>query len=212
MNPCFIKYLYCGQVKKKVQISNMTAADALWWHKNVQSFIKQYLPHRADSHWNWRFRQRVYGVIDQSKFLKITTEVDDTPYILGMLHIHTNSRFIIDKTKRSCFLWYVSTMPYHLYEEYNIPLLSGVGKALIDASICESYAANHQGRLWLHAAKPHKKDASDDNNLLNYYKKLEMSPVQAHHMINRVRKNDGRYFYYDEHGAQSAIALYNDLR
>ncbi|WP_147464152.1 hypothetical protein [Pseudomonas syringae group genomosp. 3] len=159
----------------KVEIIPMTASHADWWHQNVQTTINTKYralndrsPQnakkkvRADFNWDWDVYHWLISVHNFAHssaqhspavgltMVVVNTKGEQVP--IGMMTLVPRYLCSSDRFGEKTYLWFLASAPAATYDEWlNGKALDGVGSALVDAAIQESYKAEADGAILLHA-------------------------------------------------------------
>lgn len=170
-----------------VEVVQMTARHAVWWHEKVQPLVrKHYRAHnpkgeakennkevRADIRWNWKWWLRLTHLHNLSHpnsrtapavgltILAIDKKGQRIP--VGMLTVVPRYLCNPEHWTRKGYIWFVAGVPDEFYNTYLGRPLGGVGKALIDSAIVLTKNATGDGSMLLHASPR----GGDD--LVSYY-------------------------------------------
>jgi hypothetical protein len=188
--------------KVEIKIEPLTALHCNWWHKNVQAHIDANGSGRADTGWNWKTwflctklstsQCPVYGLAVMGQSKSATGEVQYLP--MGLTIVVKNYPSFSDNSKKSSYLWFLSALPNSLYQDLGFENYKAVGRAVIDAVLCDTFNNWMLGVVGLHA------DPAGGENLPDWYRKIGMEQIDPAIAIPKLkghrRKNDGRFFTY----------------
>lgn len=213
-----------------IEIRRMTSGDALYWDREVLPTIKRIeierlvgirpdAQPRADAYWlaTWSMIRRAYGTLSHlSSMVRPLKSEPTTPQTWTVLAPGNHGNVPIGMlmglarqdlpkgapTGPHAFAWLLTTAPDEHLEANGIPSTLALGKVLLDVIIQVSLATNCEGRVILHA------DPRGGPGLLVFYSRSMMQlldPAQVPRVVLN-RKNDGRYFHFDE-GRAGAFAM-----
>lgn len=201
-NAKFIRQLPGSSGLVKIKVRTLSFRHCHWWHLNVQSRIDESFTERADEGWDWRklylmtklstLRYPVYGFA----VLGCSNQggVDEDYLPMGMAIMVRNYPYLNDKSKKSNFLWYLSSLPKSLLADLGFEQYKAVGRGVVDSVLCDAFNSWLLGVVSLHA------DPAGGDELMNWYGSIGMEQVDADIEIPKPRgflkKNDGRYFCY----------------
>ena len=187
--------------------------EARFWHQRIQPAIRQEAA-RPDRNWNWPRMVKFYAEADRQLgrepvFLQILAEsAAGEPIPVAQILISLGYPFVPDPQNQCGFLWFLARAPKAMLVHYGIPTDIKVMRPLIDVGIQESFNAEHQGRILLHAARTGN-DTADRKLFDAYLNEAKLKNYSAFSMRFLLsRRNDGRIFYADE---LLAVALSKDL-
>lgn len=190
-----------------LRVAKMGMVHAEWWDANIQPKIDRDST-RADAAWNWPLIFRATTAI--AKFAR----QDPASYVVGielpnngflpcaMIQLVQRYRDLRRPNLDAVFLWYLSDAPRSALLESRLvsddmtPRL--LGTLSLDVALTVSFNGKMNGRVGLHAAK------EGGDRLVNWYLGRNMERVSRTASISGFRRNDGRYFVYDEGRALQA--------
>lgn len=213
-----------------IEIRRMTAGDAQYWDREVLPTIKRIeferlvgirpdAQPRADAYWpaTWSMIRRAYGTLSHLPSMMRPLKPEPTaPQTWTVLapgnHGHVPIGMLMGLTGQylpegaptgpHVFAWLLTTAPDEHLEANGIPGALALGRVLLDVVIQISLATSSEGRVMLHA------DPRGGPGLLIFYSRsmmLLLDPAQVPRVVLN-RKNDGRYFLFDE-GRAGAFAM-----
>ncbi|MCX2901080.1 hypothetical protein [Pseudomonas mandelii] len=174
----------------RIEFLPMTAAHATWWHQNVQSIINTkyralsdstpknaHKKVRTDIDWDWELWHWLLSVHNfghasaiKSPAMGLTlAAINEEGFAvpIGMMTLVPRYLCNSDKIGEKTYLWFLASAPSTTYDDWlDGKALDGVGSALIDAAIQESYKVKADGAVLLHA------DPDGGQYLLDTYKGL----------------------------------------
>ena len=202
----------------------MGPQHVLWWQANVQPHIDEDLA-RPDHGWNWMLfapLTRVTGLAAAHKPAGYAVGLvvrGAEPWFIpcAMVLLVGRARALDDSSKRSAYVWYLSTAPEEALldiQEYRLEsddVPKQLGSIALDTAITHSLNSRRRGRLALHAA------TKGGEALLAWYRRKGMQVFpEAQRLPFEVRRllapNDGRYCYYTIPEAVEASRRLDHLR
>ncbi|MCG8494197.1 MAG: hypothetical protein MI743_21480 [Sneathiellales bacterium] len=196
---------------QKVWVEELGNPDRIkWWQRYVQPEIAKL--DQPDKNWNWKklYSRRLLFPAKEPRFFALCMKGDEQEIVLSLCYCLCVEQFPVDLEKESLFVWYISRAPKQAIGKFTelqkIPGLLGQGS--LDATLVKSLAKGHNGRVWLHA------DGKGGKDLLNTYISWGMTKIPKTTSIYRfgVECNDGRYLFFDEHQAESAMSEFDIYR
>lgn len=198
----FVRLLPGSSGLIKIKVRPLSFRHCHWWHKNIQSRIDESFADRADEGWDWRklyiltkvstLRYPVYGFVVLGRSNPERINEDYSP--MGMAIVVRNYPYLNDKSKKSNFLWYLSSLPKALLVDLGFEQYKAVGRGVVDSVLCDAFQNWLLGVVSLHA------DPAGGDELMNWYRSIGMTQVDKEIEIPKPRgilkKNDGRYFCY----------------
>jgi hypothetical protein len=183
-----------------VRISDMTAADALWWDRKIGPHHLS-ITGRADRFWEWSVLLPACTLIQKAKgrqcrALVVWAKADNQKFVRAGMSMFIQRYPYLDVRQPSDaeFIWFISGAdPAVLASKFGISHPPSLARVFIDMGIVLSQNVGTEGRIGLHAA------LAGGESLLNVYSRceLEQLPATAPLPTGLRRPNDGRFFYAD---------------
>ena len=207
----------------ELRVTRMAFSQVLWWHSHVQPIIDGD-PSRADRDWNWllyvSFATLTGELLDrQPAGYTVGIVVREKGHIIpcALVQLMGNFPALDDHTKRSAFVWFMSTAPAEALmsiAEHPIPkslVPKKLGKIALDVAVTHSLNQRRRGRVALYA------DREGGDNLTDWYRSCGMEALSADlrlpPVLRRIFKpSDGRYFYLKPDSAMKASRALDYLR
>jgi hypothetical protein len=110
----------------------------------------------------------------------------------ALIFMAENYPHLPEGTKACSFIWFMATLPEEVYQKNGLGnLIPKLGTACLDIGVTTSFNNSNDGLMGLHASPEGKE------RLVEFYQKQGMSRLVPNKKISLMRKNDGRYFFYD---------------
>jgi hypothetical protein len=198
-----------------VRVTDMTAADAVWWDARLAPRLAQ-VGGRADRHWSWSVLLPLCHLVQRAKRrhcrpLVVWARADDRRFLrVGMSILIEDYPYL--EAKRPCgayFAWFLSAADAGVLRDgFAMSHPPALGRVLLDDAVVLSQNAGLGGRLGLHAAR------AGGASLLKVYRRCGLLglPRSAELPPGVRRPNDGRFFYADERVAETLAAALDASR
>ena len=183
-----------------------------YWNQVVQPLINNSEEKRADKGWDWPTSTKTLSFV--AKILKqqpccytIGMKFNDKFFPCALIFVAENYKYLKSKDKDSTFIWFMASAPDEFYINNNLgDQIPKLGFACLDVGVTSSFNNANNGLIGLHASP------SGKERLLEFYSKHQMYNLDKAENISIARKNDGRYFYFDEIRALKFSQHHDPLR
>jgi hypothetical protein len=220
----FVQALVTDVDLLEVRIVEASDVYVNYWVKHIQPEISGDVT-RLDSNWDWLVLSRKNSAVNRiasllrqtpKTYCIVAADREGKAFPIGMLHLVQRYPWILDATKSSSFIWYLSAAPKTLLDK-RFGCRPRLMPAFIDAGLVVSVNSGHSGRLFLHA------DPNGKEILAASYLRCGLARATPDARISLVRKIMGRrnqrkngtsgsYFYADEFIAEGILKLSDSLR
>lgn len=198
-----------------ITIHNLDSVIVRWWDANVQPEIDKLGTDRADRGWDWLKIFRYTSVFVNQKPRGLAIGLENVP-ARGLFLPCALMQFVSvfpaldDPAYDSVFIWFLADAPpasilcAGMLQPNEVPRM--LGTICLDTAVAVSQALGFSGRVGLHA------DQLGGDRLFKWYQASGMRNLPSSQRIPGLRRNDGRYFYFDPVSAANFRRAHFDLR
>lgn len=215
-----------GKMYWDIRVSDLTKGHVEWWHRNVQCYIDTNTS-RADVDWDWRLiytysntAAKIFAQKPTGYALGIKDPENNRFIPCGLVQIVARYPALHDYSRKSVFVWYLSTLPSELLPQFIKQVTTDrqevveppklVGRATVDVAVTHSFNELLEGLVGLHA------ETNGGEELCHWYKNLGFQNLDKSVLLpvgfRRIRGNDGRYFFLNSENAMLFSRKLDGLR